>query len=205
MKLSLPGEHVIYYECSYGNFRLTYHIPPGQLQLLITQNKISPKVLEDYPDGVDLNCTQSNFTEFQKGYGYRPPIAPDSIQRAFFALLSSTRDWKNFRGSGIIPAKDIERIAGRVEAYLKQNEAPPEEIPELPDHPTLEQRHQSLDQRASQELRIYNLLRRMKLDEIDPRQTLRNQEFSPIEMQAGANPAEFFSELLRSRGRRSND
>ena len=202
MKISLPGEPVVYYECSYGNFRLTYHIPPGPLQMLIAQNDISPEVLEDFPDGIDLNCTESNFADFQKRYGYRPPLAPDSIHRAFFALLSSTRDWKNYRGSGIVPAKDIQRYAESAEAYLSQNQAVLGEVPEIPDHPTLEQRHQYRDQQARRESMITNLLEHMALEGIDPSRTLKNQAFSPIEMQAGEDAAEFFSELLRTRGRR---
>ena len=202
MKISLPVEPVVYYESSYGNFRLTYHTPPDQLQLLIARNELSPKVLDDYPDGVDLNCTESDFANFQERYGYRPPIAPDSIHRAFFALLSSTRDWKNFRGSGIVPAKDIKRYAESVEAYLSQNQAMLGEFPEIPDHPRLEQRHQYRDQQARRESMITNLLENMALEGIDPGRTLKNQAFSPIEMQAGEDAAEFFSELLRTRGRR---
>jgi hypothetical protein len=201
MKLSLPGEPVVYYECSYGKFRLTYHIPVDPLQLLVSQNKISPKVLEDYPDGVDLNCTESNFAEFQERYGYRPPLAAESIQRAFFALLSSTRDWKNFRGSGFIPAKDIERFAGRVDAYLELTLTSFGEIPELPEHPTLEQRRQNLDQRARQEAIVSSFLEQLQIDGIDPNRTLKNQQFSPVEMEAGENEAKFFSELLRTRGK----
>ena len=190
MKISLPSEPVVYYECSYGDFRLTYYIPPEQLQLIIARNNISPKVLEDFPDGIDLNCTESNFAEFQKGYGYRPPLAPDSIHRAFFALLSSTRDWKNFRGTGFIPVKDIERFVEATEAFLEQN------------LPMPEQSKQKRDRRARQETMAFSLLEPMALEGIDSNLTLKDQRFSPIDTQAGENSAEFFSRLLRSRGKR---
>lgn len=200
MKITTPSEPVIYYECSYGDFRLTYHIPPGQLQPLIDRDKISPKVLEDYPDGVDLQCTVHHFSEFQTQYGYRLPLAPDSIHRAFYALVSSTRDWKDFRGTGFVSVKDLKRFIKKVNAYLEQNQNRIEVIPELPEHPTLEQRHHLNTLRARREALIYNLLERMTLEGIDPNQTIKNQRFSPIEMQAGEDAADFFSRLLRTRG-----
>lgn len=202
MKLSLPIEPVIYYECSYGKFRLSFHIPPEQLDILIAQKKVSPKVLEDFPDGVDLNCIESRFAEFQDRYGYRPPLAPESIHRAFLALLSSTRDWKNFRGAGFVPVKDVERFVEQVDAYLEQNLATDEHIPGLPDQPTLEQRRTYRDQRLRRESVVQHLLEQVPLEGIDPDRSLKNQQFSSIEMSPGVNAAEFFSELQRTRGRR---
>lgn len=200
MQLSLPSEPVIYYECSYGNFRLTYHIPVEQLQRLVAQSDISAKVLEDFPDGVDLTCTEPDYSGFQKRYGYRPPMAPEYIRRAFFALLTSTRDWQNFRGSGLVPAKDMERFAESAEALLRQNQLL-EEIPEMPEHVPPGQRQEIRGRRAKQESIAYGLLEQMKMEGIDPDQTLKNQKFSPLQMQAGENPAEFFSKLLMNRGK----
>jgi hypothetical protein len=47
MAISSPKETVYYYECSNGQFRLVYFIPPDKLQELVEQNRISPQVLED--------------------------------------------------------------------------------------------------------------------------------------------------------------
>ena len=86
-----------------------YFIPSDELQLLIEQDKISPQVLEDYPDGVDLDCMKADFDEFENLYGFSPEVDPDAINRAFFAMFSATRDWKTFRGSGFIKSGDLER------------------------------------------------------------------------------------------------
>ena len=37
-----PKENVYYYECSNGEFRLVYFMPPDELGELIEQDRISP-------------------------------------------------------------------------------------------------------------------------------------------------------------------
>ena len=101
MAICSPREPVYYYECSAGGFRLVYFVPPDDLRQLYGANKISEQALQDFPDGVDLGCTEADFRDFEELYGWRPAADPVQIRRAFLALFSSTRRWKTFRGSAI--------------------------------------------------------------------------------------------------------
>ena len=72
MAVASPSERVYYYECSNGRFRLTYFIPPGELKRLCAKKRISPQAEKDFPDGVDLGCTEPDFKVFEETYGFRP-------------------------------------------------------------------------------------------------------------------------------------
>ena len=90
MEVSSPIEPVYYYECSAGRFRLTYFIPPEEMDRLITAGRLHAHARDDFPDGVDLDCTLPDFVEFEDSYGYRPEADPEALQAAFFAIFSST-------------------------------------------------------------------------------------------------------------------
>ncbi len=119
-----PKESVYYYECSYGNFRLTYFIPFDELARLDKIGKINKQVLEDFPDGVDLRVGETDYVDFQKSYGYRPEVNPEAAKNAFYSILSTTKDWRDFRGSGIIPAKDVENQIGDLEKKVGTENVP---------------------------------------------------------------------------------
>ena len=95
MEIASPKEPVYYYECSGGRYRLVYFIPPGVLRSLHEQGRISQLALDDLPDGVDLGSTEADFAEFERLYGYRPPHEPSALLQAFFAVFSTTRNWRS--------------------------------------------------------------------------------------------------------------
>lgn len=197
MAIRSPKEAVYYYEASNGDFRLVYFIPPEELERLSEAGRISKDVLKDYPDGVDLSCTEPDFEEFEKLYNYRPPNDPEALQRAFFAMFSTTRNWKTFRGTGMIPAGDLEEVMVEVEDSLQQAELLPEEKEPLPKRATLKERRGSMTRRDKQQKRLIRHLERMKVKGIDPGQSLRQQEFSKIEMREGESAEEVFTKLHR--------
>lgn len=201
MAIKSPIEPVYYYECSNGGFRLVYFIPPDELERLVEQDRISLEVLKDYPDGVDLTCREADFEEFHQLYRYRPQFKPDVLRRAFFAIFSTTHDWESFRGSGFIPAADIERLEEPIDATLRQEKMMPEDIEPLPEQPNLKHRRQWMDRRAVQQSHINTYLRQLEVDGIDPRKTLRQQTFSSVKMQDGKRADEVFSELHQKRKR----
>jgi hypothetical protein len=196
MAIESPIKPVYYYECSYGKFRLVYFIPPNELLQLIDENKISAQVLEDFPDGVDLDCTEPDFVEFHDQYKYRPEITPDALRRAFFAIFSTTYEWESFRGSGFIPAADLERQVEPIEENLKAEKITLEEIQPLPDQPSIEERRQFFKQRAEQQSLEQNYLTNIKVEGIDPQKSLSQQKFSSIKKQKGERMEDVFSRLL---------
>jgi hypothetical protein len=181
MAIASPRENIYYYECSNGRFRLTYFIPPGKLKQLCDDNRISPRVLEDFPDGVDL--------------GYCPVHNPDALRRAFFAVLSATRNWDKFCGSGFIPAADLERHVDHIDKVLLKKKLLEVDVKPAVDQPTLEQRRQIRLQREDQQKQAYNVLRELQLEGIDSERTLPQQKFSILEMEEGIGAEEVFIRL----------
>lgn len=199
MEISIPNEPVYYYECSAGRFRLVYFIPPDELRRLKDQGLLADQALIDLPDGVDLGCTGPDFVEFEQLYGYRPPLEPEALQRAFFAILSSTRRWKAFRGSGDMLAVDLETQVERVEIELTNRDLGPLSVEPLADRPTLKQRRKRTKQREIRQTRIEKTLRDLPIEGVDPKKTLHQQQFSPITRGAGKPADVVFSELHQRR------
>ena len=195
MTIYSPKEKVYYYECSNGRFRLVYFIPPYELEHLIEQDKISPQVLDDFPEGVDLSCMKADFDEFENLYAFRPEVDPDAIHRAFFALFSATRDWETFQGSGFIKSGDLERHIETVEQSLEQENIRVEDVRSMPARLTLKQRRKRMSEQAMQQVQVSDFLIEMEVEGIDPNETLRNQKFSPIEMQERDRVEEVFEKL----------
>ena len=199
MEISSPIEPVYYYECSAGSFRLTYFIPPVELDRLITAGRIEARVKEDYPDGVDLDCTRPDFEVFERSYAYRPEVDPEALQAAFYAMFSSTRNWRRFRGTGLIPKADLERQTAPVAAELEA-EGMEAEVPEpLPiDRPLPERRRRMVEQ-VRHRARVERTLEKMEVEEIDSSRDMRQQKFSRIKRSAGRPAAEVFDALHRER------
>lgn len=200
MTIKSPKEAVYYYEASGGEFRLVYFIPLEELERLAQDGRIEAAVLEDYPDGVDLNVTKPDFDEFQELYGYRPENDPEELRRAFFAMLSATRGWRSFRGSGFIPAADLEPVAETVEDSLEQEGLLAEEMLDFSVPSSLPERRALSARQAAQQERMTEHLEQMEVEGIDPTLTLREQRFQPIEMQEGKSAEEVFTKLQRKGG-----
>jgi len=194
MAIKSPKEAVYYYEASNGEFRLIYFIPLEELERLVLDGRIKAVVLEDYPDGVDLNCTKLDFEEFHELYGYQPDNDAEELRRAFFAMFSSTADWKSFRGAGFIPAADLEALVEPVEDSLQQEDLLPEEVDPVVSF-SLPDRRAQLARQAAQQEQMVEHLEQMEVKGIDPTLTLRQQKFKPIKMQEGKSAEEVFTKL----------
>jgi len=199
LDISLPVEPVYYYECSAGAFRLTYFIPPEELLNLVAEERIRPSVVEEFPDGVDLDCTAPDFAEFEERFGYRPEADPDALQAAFFAMLSSTRDWQRFRGTGLLPKADLERLLDPVAVELEREGLEPSGRPDESLHRPLVERRRTRVAHVRNEARKRRTLERMKVREVDSRRDIRQQAFSEIRRSPGRSAAEVFDSLHRNR------
>lgn len=195
MVVASPSERVYYYECSNGRFRLTYFIPPGELKRLCEKNRISPRAKRDFPDGVDLGCTEPDFKVFEETYGFRPTQDPDALRRAFFAILSGTHNWKKFRGSGLIPAADLERHLQTVDGALLEKELMLADVKPRVEEVSLKQRRKIRRSQAVQQRQTYSVLQELQVEGIDPERTLPRQVFSPIRMSKGTGAEDVFIRL----------
>ena len=195
MAITSPNENVYYYECNNGQFRLFYFMPPRELKGLCDENHISPNVLKDFPDGVDLGCTEADFKEFKNTYGYTIPLNPCALQHAFYAILSTTRNWKKFCGSGFIPAADLERHMKKVDVALLKEKKIKEAVKPPPDQLSLKQLHQRRRRQAVQQRQTYEVLRKLQVKGVDPDRTLLQQKFSTIKMAEDEGAEEVFIRL----------
>ena len=179
MVVSLPQHPCYYYECSNGSFRLTYFIPPAVLKSLSSKGNISRTVLEDFPDGVDLDCTEPDFADFYEQYKFRPEDSPESLCNAFFAIFSTTHNWTKFRGTGFICAEQIESILIDVDATVRKTMAAKSEATQP--EPTLKERRRRIRQRATQQTRVESSLEKWKVEGVNPKKKLHEQDFTPVQ------------------------
>lgn len=195
MAIASPNENVYYYECSNGRFRLSYFIPPGEIKALCDEKLISRNALKDFPDGVDVGCTEADFKVFKETYGYGIRLDPQALQRAFFAIFSTTRNWKKFRGSGFIPAADLERHLDKVDGTLRKERKTRKVVEPPPGKLSLKQLRQRRRQEGIVGAQTHNVLRKLQVEGIDPDRTLHEQEFSSVNMAKGAGAEEVFIRL----------
>jgi len=194
MAISRPREPVYYYECGGGRFRLVYFMPPEMLQQLQQDGKVRPQVLDDFPDGVDLGCTEPDFADFERSYAYRPPLSPDALRRAFFAIFSTTHDWRSFRGTGFMPAAELEERVGPVEKKLEEEHALP--LAESAGAALrLPERRARLGRRRMRQERTQRVLEELPVRGIDAKKSLRQQAFRAIRMKPGEPAEQVFFEL----------
>jgi len=195
MAIESPSINVYYYECSNGLFRLTYFLPPGELERLCSDKSISLRLLEEFPDGVDIGCTESDFKDFEETYYCRPQIDPDTMRRVFFAIFSATRNWKKFCGSGFIPAADLESHLENVDGILLKKKLIPVDAKPQMEKLSLKHYRQRRRRRAIQQKQAYSVLQKLRVKGIDPERTLPQQAFSPIKMAEGAGAEDVFIRL----------
>jgi hypothetical protein len=199
MPIQMPLEPTYYYECSYGTFRLIYHIPFAKLEKLLSEGNILKDALEDYPDGADINCTPAEYEVFEKIYQYKPPVEPEKLRRAFYALFSSLdlgSSWEDFKGSGYIKASRLENISAGVDESLKPVDDKFVEKLTLPDdHSFADQRRVRIEQ-VAQQTEVDHTLQEIKLDlvtkEFPSDLPLTRQSLIP-DMDEGDPPEEIFS------------
>ncbi len=189
MAIASPSQPVYYYEVSAGRFRLVYFIPPEELERLHGEDLISAEALEDFPDGVDLDCTTPDFNEFDELYGYRPECDPEALGRAFFAILSATSEWQETRASGFIPAGDLEGRIDSVDAALRDRDVAPTDAVPIAATASVAERRQQMGTRAARQAQLFEALEEIPVDGIDPGRKLGAQQFSDISWSEG-DPAE---------------
>ena len=127
MSISVPLESVYYYERSKGMTRLFCFIPRSVLESYV-ESGLSVRAIHDYPDGIDIGCNKADIEEFEENYDFRLPILdPEAVERAFFAILSSTPGWEKFRGTGFLSESELVDQVARVERKLRMEGLLPEE------------------------------------------------------------------------------
>lgn len=192
MSVAIPQEPCYYFECSAGRTRLSYFIPAGELRRLRRANKISAAAIDDFPDGIDLDCTEPDFASFEADYQYRPKHSAEALRNAFLAIFSSTAGWETFRGTGLIAADELE---SRIPEVAR---AVPEAVPEAASV-AAEPEPAPADKRR----RVERALVAMSVAGVVKGKTLDKQSLRRVRMSKGRKAEEVFLHLLQNRNTRS--
>lgn len=190
MAVASPQRPCFYFECSHGSFRLSYFIPPSELKALIRRRKIADVVLEDFPDGVDLDCTDLDFAAFSDEYGYRPRYSPEALCNAFYAILSTTRAWSRYRGTGFVTVDQMDVALESI-----GDSAPDDDDDGAGPPASLRKRRGRWKRRASRKSTTESSLRKLKVQGVNPKKHLHEQEFARVKMGKGTDAEEVFSKL----------
>jgi len=218
MSVRSPKNIVYYYECSYGKFRLTYSIPKSELKTLVENGIIKKKqVLIDFPDGVDLTVSETDYEDFEKSYGYRPEVDPEVTKKIFYSILTQTKNWKKFVGSGLIPAEYIQErtkdIASFSDFVLTSREVTEKKLPAMGIMPELGRRRKA-DLKGSRKLKkseakvqkaLNDFLQNVRPKGIDPKKTLPKQKVLEVKYTEGERIDKVFARIQHKRMRREGE
>ena len=198
MPISSPSVPVYYYECSNGGFRLTYFIPFSKLLTLVDDGKVKESILTDYPDGLDLDCTEPDFNELELLYGYRPKHSPDMLRNAFFAIFSSTKNWKKFRGTGYINAKEIENQLEPLQTEIGDKKLIPEMALNISPDLSFKKRQSKKRVKRKVKSELNKFLKNYSVRSIDKSKGLKDQNFIEIQMEGGSEDTnQFFARVTK--------
>ncbi len=193
MPVEVPAERTYYYECSRGQFRLILFIPPKELERLKAEG-LDNRAIHDFPDGLDLTCTEPDFAEFHRLYGYRPEHDPNALRNAFYSLWTDTKGWQRETQVGFIPAPVIEGILADVAeaAPIMRADAPPKPKEGTDRRASLKDRRRFTNSQQRQQKQQRSALKRLHSKVIDRSRSLNEQEFGKISMEEGEVAQELF-------------
>jgi hypothetical protein len=89
MAIPLPDEMVLYYESPDKLERLLCWIPFKELERLVNESKVKPSILEDYPDGLDIEINEKEMKRFKELYDLHLGIEPQEAKLIVDAIFSS--------------------------------------------------------------------------------------------------------------------
>lgn len=200
MPVETPDELSYYYECSYGDFRLVYHIPFNILKDMVENGEIKEEALRDFPDGIDLDCYEPDYQEFNNAYGYHPPADPEAVKRAFVTLFNELENWSTFKGSGVIKADYLEGLVEKVDKTLEARDI---HVPskERKSEPTsIQERREIQKAQVKEQNDLHDALKKISLSDLDIKKPDSLKELKP-EMTDGDSPESIFIQAQRG-GRR---
>ena len=119
--ISTPTKRTYYPASPTEKDRLLLWIPRDELEGMAEENLLPPSVLEDYPDGVEVEVTPSGFDELGLDLG----VSPDTIK----ALYGQLAERGQVPQSGLVDGAALERAAREVVA-TEADAGPPRFAPD---------------------------------------------------------------------------
>ncbi len=103
MKIRTPTKRAYYPASPNEITRLLCWIPYEVMQQMVQDSQAPASLLEDYPDGLEIEVTEATFAAF----GITLDIAPTQIKRAYVKLLVN----KSLPPSGMVDGMGLEAMA----------------------------------------------------------------------------------------------
>ena len=103
MKIRTPAQRAYYPASPNEITRLLCWIPHTIIQLMVQEGLVPVRLLEDYPDGLEVEVTEEAF----EAYGIQLPVTPTQIKRAYVKLLVD----KSLPSSGMVDGMALEAMA----------------------------------------------------------------------------------------------
>jgi hypothetical protein len=102
MKIRMPKVRAYYSASQNEPEWLLCWIPPDDLAQLASQGRVQSDILDDYPNGLEVEVTDQGFEEF----GLQLDASPSALREAYARLRESNA----LPESGIVAAADLEAI-----------------------------------------------------------------------------------------------
>lgn len=102
MKIKTPKERAYYLASKNEKDRLLCWIPAEEYQHMVREGYIPRHILDDYPDGLEVEVSKPGFNEFQLNVG----VSPEAIKEAHKDLLTLGL----LPDSGIVDGASLERF-----------------------------------------------------------------------------------------------
>lgn len=190
MPIKLPKEESYFFEITRVTARLLYCIPKNRLHQMVEDQHLNQKIIEHYPDGIDMKVSRLHFDEMKKRYGLTIDIDPTLIWTAYWLIREKIT--VPYYGTGFIKRQFLEDLANRIRTYTTGEER---EVLE-PDQPEgLSAYEEKLRQTEIREAReaLRKKLLKLRIKEINPEKALNEQPFSQVKMTKGDDPLAFLS------------
>jgi hypothetical protein len=103
MPIRTPAKRAYYPASPNEITRLVCWIPREVMEKMVQEGQAPASMLEDYPDGLEVEVTEADFEEF----GIRLEVTPTQIKRAYVKLLVD----KSLPSSGMVDGMSLEAMA----------------------------------------------------------------------------------------------
>jgi hypothetical protein len=199
MRIIVPAQRVYYYECTGQSTRLFYYLPPRELKKIVTKQQLSLQIIEDYPDGIEIEVSIEESEQYYAEYGIYFIHNPILLDLAFNVARYKSNKGRMFRGIGFIDAAFLEHLTNLIYPVLIQSN-----LQRYVVHKETPANKEWIEGRRLAVDRFWEIIKTTAIPEINPELPLNNQPFSRVKMYKGDDPVTVFRNLHQSTGKRKN-
>ena len=120
------------------------------------------------------------------------------LKNAFFAIFSSTKNWKKFRGTGYINAEDIENQLAPLQSEIADKKIMPEKGLKISPELSFKQKQFIKRGKRKKKSELHKFLTKYSVRGVDKSKGLKDQKFTEIQMEGGSeDSSQFFARVTK--------